>query len=140
LAEGAADLVRVSAEVKLVGNITQAPQTDHLRKRPPLLIDVMVDDDRVEFIGELSGLAVPVTVRYDPFQLDLAVGGGLENLYVHIPPLREVMNRHPGEHSLSPDNIEGSRLRRGDSNGRMAVAYFVVGHLHFFFENISAPT
>ena len=66
----------------------------------------MVDDDRVQFIGELPRLAVSVAVGDDPFQLNLAIRGRLENLDVHIPSLREVVNGKPREHGFGSDDIE----------------------------------
>lgn len=53
----------------------------------------MIDHNRIQLVGQLPRLPIPVAVGDDPFQFNLALGVGLEDLNVDVPLLGEVVNR-----------------------------------------------
>src|SRR5580704_1305719 len=99
----------MGSQDELSADLIQTADTKKFWERAPGLFDPLVHDYRIEFVGELPGLAIAITVRDFPLQFNLSRRCRLCNLNINPALFREVMHGKPGEHGLRADDVEAGR-------------------------------
>jgi hypothetical protein len=106
LPEGLSDLVCVTAQIQLPGDIPQAAEPHYFGNRPSDFIDLTIDHQCVELISQLPRRPVLAVVGNRPVQFDFASWLTPVNQNLKVAGLREIMHRELREHRLRPDDLD----------------------------------
>jgi len=87
----------------------QTPDGNHARQRTRQGIEDLVNDNRIQFVGELAGGTIPFVVGDVPPEVECPLRVRALNGNRHAPALGEGMNREAREHGLGPQDTEGWR-------------------------------
>jgi len=102
------------SEVEFGADLIQTTDAKKSWEWAPGFFNPLVNDYRIEFVCELSGLPITIAIRDLPFQFNLPRRCLLGNLNINPALFCEVMHGKSGEYSLRSDDVETGRFRRCD--------------------------
>jgi len=101
-----ASVLPVLAHVQLFADLLEGAKADHLRKGLALVINAAVDEQSVELVSKLSGLAELLTVGNFPSKRDGSSGVLSLDVDGNPPLLREVVNGKLREHRFAANHVD----------------------------------
>ena len=108
-------------------HMAQTPQFEHAGQGARQGIQELVDDERVEFVGEGPRLPIVVVVRHVPAAVEFPLGVGPMQVDGDAAMLGEVMNGEARQHRLRPQDAEGFPCRVQGEGGVVDVGDRVIG-------------